>query len=337
VFVTGCHRSGTSLLASLFRDLVCSDEHERESDLVPQIDNPPGFFESQRLVDLNDVLLSQIGASWNRPPLLPPDWDLPPLIDHLQLLRSGLSEYALNRRWVDKDPRLCITYSAYLHILLKRVPLVAIIREPLDVATSLYLRNGIPLNVGLAIWFLYNHHLAGVLEARDLLFSYGQVLAIAADSSSDHLYPQICGFLESHRHHPPSMSVWRQITSRRINPNLNRAGSALPTRCADLLDQKLLNYCQQASARIFSAGDAFSVFIDAFEAIPRCVLQALSCCAPLADVDPCPRDDLEHALECSRTAERELSERLTAIENSRSWKLFAPLRGFKDRFIHRHV
>ena len=30
----------------------------------------------------------------------------------------------LERSWVDKDPRLCITYPAYLHILLRRIPLV---------------------------------------------------------------------------------------------------------------------------------------------------------------------------------------------------------------------
>ena len=38
--------------------------------------------------------------------------------------------YALDRNWVDKDPRLCITYPAFLHILLRRVPLVVALRDP---------------------------------------------------------------------------------------------------------------------------------------------------------------------------------------------------------------
>ena len=57
------------------------------------------------------------------PPLLPASWERPQLLDALQQQRSKLMPYALDHTWVDKDPRLCITYPAYLHILLRRIPL----------------------------------------------------------------------------------------------------------------------------------------------------------------------------------------------------------------------
>ena len=121
----------------------------RGADLEVKLENPLGFFESQRLVEVNEELFDLIGRTWDTPPLLNPAWDSPPLLKSLQPIRSRLSAYALDKCWVDKDPRLCITYPAYLHILLKRVPLVLSLRDPLEVAASLYARNGIGIIVVL--------------------------------------------------------------------------------------------------------------------------------------------------------------------------------------------
>ena len=147
------------------------DPRHRRGDLELKLENPLGFFESERLVEINNALLDELGCQWNRPPLLPACWDKPPLLDALQPHRSRLSVYALERSWVDKDPRLCITYSAYLHILLRRIPLVIALREPLAVATSLHARNGFSLNRGLVLWWIYNHHIASQLSSRRLVSS----------------------------------------------------------------------------------------------------------------------------------------------------------------------
>ena len=167
VFVTGCHRSGTSLLASLMHGLVTGqDPRERCGDLEQKLENPLGFFESESLVQINEFLLQVLGCQWDRPPLFPAMWDQSPLLDEIQLQRSKLAAYALEHVWVDKDPRLCITYPAYLHILLRRIPLVVALREPLAVATSLHARNGFSLNRGLVLWWIYNHHIAAQLCSR---------------------------------------------------------------------------------------------------------------------------------------------------------------------------
>ena len=54
MFVTGCHRSGTSLS---FLDAWSgdrSDPRRRRGDLEVKLENPLGFFESERLVEIND-------------------------------------------------------------------------------------------------------------------------------------------------------------------------------------------------------------------------------------------------------------------------------------------
>ena len=113
--------------------------------------------------------LPKIGCSWAHPPLLAPTWDQFPWIDYLSAAREDLSDLASNGLWLAKDPRLCLTYPAYVHVLLRRVPLLAAIREPLSVAGSLFARNGLPVNAGLCLWFLYNHHLSSALAADEPL------------------------------------------------------------------------------------------------------------------------------------------------------------------------
>ena len=176
------------------------DPRQRLGDLKQKLENPLGFCESERLVETNDALLQVLGCRWDRPPLLPACWDLPPFLDALHPHRSRLSFYALERSWVDKDPRLCITYSAYLHILLRRIPLVVALREPLAVAASLHARNGFSLNRGLVLWWIYNHHIASQLCSEDLLILYSDLLAFDKQSLQQCLGP----FLEHQNHCRPS-------------------------------------------------------------------------------------------------------------------------------------
>ena len=78
MFVTGCHRSGTSLLASLTYGLVTrQDPRQRRGDLQLKLENPLGFFESECLVDINEELLQSLGCHWDKPPLFPAIWDQP--------------------------------------------------------------------------------------------------------------------------------------------------------------------------------------------------------------------------------------------------------------------
>ena len=91
------------------------DPRQRRGDLELKLENPLGFFESERLVQANEALLQVLGCRWDRPPLLPACWDLPPLIEALQPHRSRLSVYALERSWVDKDPRLCVPICLIEH------------------------------------------------------------------------------------------------------------------------------------------------------------------------------------------------------------------------------
>jgi hypothetical protein len=122
----------------------------------------------------NDELLHLAGCPWDRPPLVGVDWTA--LVPHERWdnLRAELRLQALDCHWIDKDPRLAITYRGWTHVFLRRIPPLVVLRAPLEVAASLFSRNGKgwELDRGLLLSFLYNHDLALVVHADDFVVSY---------------------------------------------------------------------------------------------------------------------------------------------------------------------
>ena len=175
MFVAGCHRSGTSYLSGLLSSVInCS----RPSDLDSTVDNPQGYYESTLLRPFNDALLHLSGFSWDRPPLAPVHWTQGQYLSFVIRNKDDFRDYALFTGWVDKDPRLSLTYPIFQHLLLRRVPCIIPVRHPMDVAHSLFLRDGFSLQKSLMIWYLYNRSFSLFASIdNDQVVSYEQLLA----------------------------------------------------------------------------------------------------------------------------------------------------------------
>ena len=159
------------MMAGIARQLIedLSGRPTAEQELVGgNAENPGGFFESEMLVETNNYLLELLNASWDRPFLAKPVWKNPRLLDVLVPLREKFRCY-WQEPWVDKDPRLCLLWDAYSHILLRQPTGVAVIRNPLLVASSLELRNGFTPAKSAMIWWLYHYHLLNASEPSRLL------------------------------------------------------------------------------------------------------------------------------------------------------------------------
>ena len=166
LFVAGCHRSGTSFLSGLLHGIanqlgLSNQLFDGSASLPATYENNKGYFESRSLLSSNDRILAFFGSSWDRPWLGQPDFAVAESRTFLAGLRSDLPVHTRDHFWIDKDPRLCLTSEAYRHILLRQVPLIAIVRHPIEVAASLQARDGIPPDRGLAIWAAYNLALLG--------------------------------------------------------------------------------------------------------------------------------------------------------------------------------
>ena len=313
--------------------LTGKDPRQRGGDLELKLENPLGFFESERLVETNEVLLQALGCRWDRPPLLPARWDQSPLLDALQPHRSRLSIYALEHSWVDKDPRLCVTYSAYLHILLRRVPLVVALREPLAVAASLHARNGFSLNHGLVLWWIYNHHIASQLCSEDLLLLYSDLLAFDDQSLQQCLGP----FLECHHHSRPSEDQARALIEILIRPELNRSETMINDLNRALIHPLLLQVCDHTYKDIVNASDKILSYQECFNSLPRAVLECSSREQLLPEADFSLLNNRLHSMEVEtqnivlslEKRERDcasLKRQLSELKASHSWRITAPLR-----------
>ena len=274
MFITGCHRSGTSLITSIFKDLI--NEANDESKLVtPQLDNIPGFFESKKLVDFNEKLLAEIGTTCSSPFITPPIWTEPPLMDILVDARKDFKDLAISSNWIDKDPRLCLLYPAYFHILLKRVPLIVCMREPINVAVSLFARNGYSINLGLSMWFIYNHHISKFLTENDSFYFYEEFLNASDTDSEIHIYEQCCKTIEPIATQIAPFDKFKEILKKRVNVYLNRSSSLTSALNENICDLELLNICNEAFQKFHSSQKDLKIYQESFISIPSCVLKIL--------------------------------------------------------------
>lgn len=320
MFVLGCHRSGTSLLAGIISDVLSKKQTltETSKQLSPQVDNPGGFFESRQLVEFNESLLEELGINWQIPPLHPVNWQCASVLPKLISARTTFSKQALSYHWVDKDPRLCLTYPAFQHILLKRTPIAAIIRHPYEVAGSLQTRDIIPLAKGLVIWFLYNQHISREITPEDYLTSY-ESLITREENSIRSLAKYISKVVPNLDNTTKSLS---EALENRVQPDWRRNKSTKPTNILPEMEwidvaKACLDRFEAIKASNFNIDDYRASFADTPDAILRS-------CAVLGWQNIQRRSN-EHSNELAL-----VQAELKNLKESNSWKSTKYLRWLAD-------
>jgi hypothetical protein len=148
------YRSGTSVLTRVINLLgvaLC-----RTDDLYAAPDNPTGHWESTSVVRFNDRLLGLLGGISPAPAVPPEGWESQPRFATLYD-----DAYRVFRRahptdvWVWKDPRACLTLPFWRRVLPPGPVAVYVHREPLEVARSLYRRDGFGKAHCIALWERY--------------------------------------------------------------------------------------------------------------------------------------------------------------------------------------
>lgn len=379
MFVTGCHRSGTSLTASVLARLLARIHPDatiqtlmERSDLGPTLANPAGFFESPHVRLLNDEFLALAGCRWDLPPVVGVDWSS--LIPHQRFsqLREEFRSMALDPRWVDKDPRLALTYRAWTHVFLRRIPLVVVIRDPQEVAASLYSReaSGWMLDRGLLLWYLYNHHLALVAQPGDCLLSYNNLLVGSQDSEL-RLARGLSEWLKAQGHSSVSPAMCQEVLTATVNSALQRSRGALNVVPSySKASDALLARCLESYTRVVTAREPMTTFVTTFQDLPHQVLEACTTYCSSLGIGPLPQariQGLQDALDLSaeqlqrlesgfaqqladrdhqvavhaeRAAQQsrviaELEGHLRAFRQSLSWRCTAPLRWLGNHFAAR--
>jgi len=357
MFVTGCHRSGTSYLAMILDSVI---NGRRSRDLDATVDNPRGYFESTLLRGFNDRLLNMAGYTWDRPPLGEFNWNQGKYLLEAIRIKEEFRHYSLGRDWLDKDPRLSITMPIYKHLLLDHKPTVAAIRPPNEVQQSLHYRDGFSSNKGLMLWLLYNRSCSGFLrEDKDLLVDYPELMngsECGLTRMEQFLkrcdYDLVCSSVElidqlkdSHRIHTEKRLRRRQHTS---------GNEGVPTG-------ELFDYCQSIYETVQASGCSITALKEACHELPGFIVDMYhsvlsegepsleyyrrteqagisnSCSTGDSELDAqliTTYSDLILAIQAMREELRAngpesvdaLKQRIIDMENSSSWKFTAALR-----------
>ena len=153
VAIVGMHRSGTSMVAKLLQraGLNLGDE----ADLMPPAEeNPEGFYEHLQFVKLNDEVLNVAGAGWDCPPAAGFNWKDAALDSFRARARRLAIPLEEQLPWGWKDPRTSLTLP-FWRSAFGPLRVVAVVRNPLEVVTSLHRRNAFSTALGLTLWQIY--------------------------------------------------------------------------------------------------------------------------------------------------------------------------------------
>jgi len=222
VLVLGMHRSGTSAITRMI-NLLGVDIAEQLEPANPA--NIPGHWESRDIILLDDSVLESTGSSWHDWRLFEKSWFQSPASRKLksQALNLLNSDFQQSSAFIIKEPRICRITPFWLDVLDSfnaRSVCVLVIRNPLEVADSLFQRDGFSLAKSYMLWLRYV--LDAELETRgvdrvvvtydDLLVDWRSVarkisseLDITWPTSPETAEDEIDQFLQvGYRHHSKS-------------------------------------------------------------------------------------------------------------------------------------
>lgn len=157
ILVLGMHRSGTSAVTRVL-NLLGAELGERL--LTPSKDNEKGFWENAGIVELNDQLLNSYDRSWDDPREIPLEKNNEEkIVSARQKVQKEMVKLTKAQKLTAiKDPRLCRLAPLYFSVLEQmsiEATVVLMVRDPLQVARSLQVRNGLSIETGLLLWLRY--------------------------------------------------------------------------------------------------------------------------------------------------------------------------------------
>lgn len=188
ICVLGMHRSGTSMLMKTLNNLGVY-LGKNEDMLAFADDNPEGFWEHRGIVEIHENILAELNRSWDSLTPLPKNWLNNPRIQQykLDLIDVIKREFKYVPVWGFKDPRTCILlplWNEIYDVLEIEVSYIIILRNPLDVANSLYKRNNINKQYGIALWYYYMINIMEYTKGcNKLILHYDSILEETMNSA----------------------------------------------------------------------------------------------------------------------------------------------------------
>jgi hypothetical protein len=168
LLVAGMHRSGTSAAA---RTISLLGANLPKEVLGPSANNPLGHWEPKRIYELQNELLAGIDSTWDDWTAIAPEWFESGVADAYveQIAEYVAAEFERRSLFVLKDPRVCRLIPLWRRAMDAAgvdLKVVITLRNPMEVASSLQVRNQMAHSKALLLWL--RHVLEAERTTRDL-------------------------------------------------------------------------------------------------------------------------------------------------------------------------
>lgn len=180
IVVIGMHRSGTSAVA---RGLAALGVDLGNDFLDAQPENPTGYWEDRRIVELNERVLKSLHLTWDDAARIDPrafsGWRIWRLRrETIRYLRRNFTQRPL---WGFKDPRT-IRLLPFWRRVLKDVAAqdvyLLVIRNPSSIAASLFARQKMDVEEAQRLWLAYMVPFLREIEGKPLVtVDYDRLMA----------------------------------------------------------------------------------------------------------------------------------------------------------------
>ncbi len=153
ILILGMHRSGTSALTGVLNLL---DVYLGNTLMKANFANEKGYFENDKIFEINEILLSQCDSSWNDTFYNEAKLECIQEVDTLKSIIKKEFEYS--NLFAIKDPRLALLFPIYKKVLESLsidIKIILPYRNPLEVASSLHKRDSMSKEKGMLLWAFY--------------------------------------------------------------------------------------------------------------------------------------------------------------------------------------
>ncbi len=157
IVVIGMHRSGTSAVA---RGLQALGVYLGNDFLDAQPENPTGYWEDRRIVELNERILKRLNLRWDSIEPLErrrfTGWHMWNL--RRDAVRDVRRRFAMQPLWGFKDPRTIRLLPFWERVLDDagvEVAYLLVVRNPASIAASLHARQGMDAATARRLWLVH--------------------------------------------------------------------------------------------------------------------------------------------------------------------------------------
>lgn len=324
ICVLGMHRSGTSAIARAV-NLLGVYLGELERLIPPNKDiNSKGYWEHRVINDIHERILSTLSRTWHDIWPMPNGWWAYPEIQPFreELLSTLRREFGDKTIWGWKDPRTCLMLPLWHEILQEldvELSYVIVVRNPLDVATSLWKRDNLALNESFLLWQLHMlSALMGTKGSKRAIIQYDRFLENWHASIE-----RIATTLEVPW--PTDDSLLNNEIEAFLDPGLRHSQSTLSTLESNVeIPESIVNayrLCLDAEMHInFLNSKEFSDKIDKLYLEYTAYTRMIS-----SDLKEALREKNKQIQQKNEQIRRK-NEQISAILNTWSWMVTAPLR-----------